>query len=600
MSGLLRLLTYVKPHWKLLVLVVLAMVASAFLEVSPAVLVRRIVDTALETKNVALAARLSTGFVAIAIGRAIVNYTQWYFSELVGQKVVYEIRQSIHDHLQELPPSYFSGMGTGQVMSRLTSDVEAVQDFLCWGALLLTQMVVTMTVVTGFLFRINWRLTLATLVTFPFMVRMVFWFDRNVRPAWKNVRERIGRLTENLQENISGIRVVKAFSREGHETTKFGSMNRAHYEANMERALIESKAQPVLDFLSGISPIVVLGYGGHLVLSGRMTVGDVMAFHVLIWSLIWPTRMLGWLVNYAEQALAASPRLFELLDSEPSIKNAPDPVILDRVKGHIVFRNVSFAFPGDTKETLHDINLEIFPGERVAIVGGTGSGKSTLMNLLPRFLDPTSGQIILDGIDLRHIDLKSLRSHMGVVLQDNFLFSATVRENIALGKANASTEDVEKAARLAQAMPFIEELPMGLETPVGERGIGLSGGQRQRIALARALLMDPRVLILDEATSSVDTETEYLIQEGLDEIMTGRTCLLIAKRLSTIRGADRIVIMDRGRIVQIGTHQDLLSQPGFYRNLFESQFAQEDVQRALSLEMDSSSQSTENASLEGV
>ncbi len=600
MSNLLRLLRYLKPHWIHIGLVILAMIASAFLEVSPAILVRRIVDTALEAKNVTLATKLAFGFVAIAMGRAVINYTQWYFSELVGQKVTYEIRQSVHDHLQELPPSYFSSMGTGQVMSRLTSDVEAVQNFVGWGALLLTQMVITMVVVSAFLFRMNWRLTLATLLTFPLMFRMVFWFDRNVRPAWKSVRERMGKLTEDLQENISGIRVVKAFSREQYEVTKFRASNSAHYEANMERAVIESKAQPVLDFLSGISPIVVLGYGGHLVLGGQMTVGDVMAFHVLIWSLIWPTRMLGWLVNHAEQALAASPRLFELLDSEPSIKNVPDPIILDHVKGHIVFRNVSFAFPGDSKEALQDISLEILPGERVAIVGGTGSGKSTLVNLLPRFLDPTSGEITLDGVDLRNIDLKSLRSHMGVVLQDNFLFSATVGENIALGKADAPTEDVRKAAGLAQAMPFIEELPKGLETPVGERGVGLSGGQKQRIALARALLMNPEVLILDEATSSVDTETEYLIQEGLEEVMADRTCVLIAKRLSTIRGADKIVIMDQGRIVEIGTHQELLSQPGFYRNLFESQFAHEDVPRALSLELAEVRRLSENGQAERV
>ncbi len=585
MSNLYRLLKYLKSHWPAIIVVILAMIAAAFLEVSPGLLIRRIIDVALETKDMALSFKLAMGFVVIAAAKAVVNFTQWYFSELLGQKVTYEIRQSIHDHLQELPPSYFPGMGTGQVMSRLTSDVEAVQNFVGWGALLLVQMLITMVVVAAFLFNMNWRLTLAALAVFPLMIRTVFWFDNNVRPAWKDVRERMGKLTETLQENVSGIRVVKAFSKESYETEKFGSKNRDHYDANMKRSEIESVAQPALSFLSSISPIVVLGYGGLLAVSGQMTVGEIMAFHTLIWSLIWPTRMLGWLVNHAEQALAAAPRLFELLDAKPAIKDVLNPRQLDKVEGHIQFHNVSFAFPGDTKEALHCINLEILPGERVAIVGTTGSGKSTLVNLLPRFLDPDTGFITLDGHDLREIELKSLRAHMAVVLQDNFLFSATVGENIALGNSQASEDEVKKAASLAQAWEFINELPTGLDTPVGERGIGLSGGQKQRIALARALLVNPEILILDEATSSVDTETEYLIQQALDEVMRNRTSIVIAKRLSTIRGADKIVIMEDGRIGQIGTHRELLAVPGFYRNLFESQFADEDVPKALSLEL---------------
>ncbi len=585
MSNLYRLLKYLKTHWPAIIVVILAMVAAALLEVSPGLLIRRIIDVALEAKDVALSAKLALGFVLIAAAKAVVNFAQWYFSELLGQKVTFEIRQSVHDHLQELPPSYFPGMGTGQVMSRLTSDVEAVQNFVGWGALLLVQMIITMAIVAVFLFNMNWRLTLATLAVFPLMIRTVFWFDNNVRPAWKDVRERMGKLTESLQENISGIRVVKAFSRESHEVGKFESKNRDHYDANMKRSQIESVAQPALNLLTSLSPIVVLGYGGLLALSNQMTVGEIVAFHTLIWSLIWPTRMLGWLVNHAEQALAAAPRLFELLDAKPAIRDIPHPLRLEQVKGHIQFHGVSFAFPGDTKEALHCVNLEIMPGERVAIVGTTGSGKSTLINLLPRFLDPDTGFITLDGHDLKEIELKSLRTHMAVVLQDNFLFSASVRENIALGNAEASREDVERAASLAQAQGFINELPKGLDTPVGERGIGLSGGQKQRIALARALLMNPEILILDEATSSVDTETEYLIQQALDEVMKNRTSIVIAKRLSTIRGADKIVIMEDGEIAQIGTHRELLAAPGFYRSLFESQFADEDVPKALSQEL---------------
>ena len=327
--------------------------------------------------------------------RGIVNYP------VVRGTMVREsshLRRSVHDHLQTLPPSYFSGMGTGQVMSRLTSDVESIQHFIGFGALFLVNMVIMFCTVATYLAIMDWRLTLMTCAGYPFLLRMVFWFDRNIRPAWKKVREVMGKLTETLQENIGGIRVVKAFAREPHQIDLFREKNMSHYKANLDRAAIEAKAQPVLDFLSGLSTISMLGYGAFLVMTGRITVGVLFAFYSLTWSMIWPIRMLGWLVNMAEQALAASPRLFELLDVVPAIKNKPGAIVLDEPEGHIVFEDVSFTFPGDTREALKDVNLEILPGETVAIVGGTGSGKSTLVNLIPRFLDPTSGRITLDGL----------------------------------------------------------------------------------------------------------------------------------------------------------------------------------------------------------
>jgi ATP-binding cassette subfamily B protein len=561
------------------------MFVASLLEISPAMLVRRVLDQALPKKDMGLVVTLCLWYIGVYALRGLTNYVQWYTSELMGQKVIYDLRRAIHNHLQTLPPSYFSGMGTGQVMSRLTSDVESIQNFIGFGALLLVNMVIMFFIVATYLATLDWRLTLMTCASYPFLLRMVFWFDRNIRPAWKKVREVTGKLTEMLQENVVGIRVVKAFAREPHQIELFRERNMSLYQANLDRAAIEAKAQPVLEFLSGLSTISMLGYGAFLVMSGRITVGVLFAFYSLTWSLIWPIRMLGWLVNMAEQALAAAPRLFELLDAVPSIANKPVAIVPDEIRGHIVFEDVSFTFPGDSREALKDVNLEILPGETVAIVGGTGSGKSTLVNLIPRFLDPTGGRITLDGVDLRDLDLKTLRKGIGLVLQDNFLFSATVRENIALGRPDAGDEEIEKAARLAQAAEFIEELPRRYETPVGERGIGLSGGQKQRIALARALLVDPKILILDEATSSVDTETEYLIQEGLMEVMRGRTSIVIAKRLSTVRGADKIVIMDQGRITKVGTHEELLAEEGFYRRLFESQFADEDVVKALEMEL---------------
>ena len=585
MSNLRRLLGYLKPHWLLLAIVALAMLASTVLEMSPAMLLRRIIDTAIPNGDLDLLSVLALGFVGVACVKGAVLYVQWYLSELIGQKVIFKIRQDVHDHLQTLPPSYFSTMGTGQVMARLTSDVDSVQNFIGWGALLLANMIAMALGVSAYLAYLNWRLMLASVLTFPLLFRTVLRFDKAIRPAWKHVRERMGELTETLQENITGIRVIKAFAHEPGEIEKFARKNFEHYSANMERANIEAKAQPMLDFLSDMSVVIMVGYGGYLVLTEQMSMGTLFAFYSLIWSLIYPVRMLGWLVNMAEQALAAAPRLFEILDQEPEIRDCASPIDLYEVEGHLVFENVSFSFPGDHRKTLDNIGFEILPGETVAIVGGTGSGKSTLANMIPRFVDPTSGRVILDGHDIKEVSLKSLRRNIGIVFQENFLFSATVRDNISLGKPDASLEEVMEAAKLAQAHSFIMEFPKGYDTELGERGVGLSGGQKQRVALARALLMNPKILILDEATSSVDTETESLIQENLNEVMEGRTSIVIAKRLSTIRGADKIVILSRGRIAQIGTHLELLAQPGFYRNLFESQFAEEDVGRALNIEL---------------
>ena len=595
MSDLTRLLGYLREHWIQVAIVVMAMIASTMLEMSPAVLLRNIVDIALPDQNLALLAKLSLSFIGVAVLKGVVLYVQWCTSELIGQKVIYQMRQDIHDHLQGLAPSYFSTMGTGQIMARLTSDIDSVQNFIGWGALFLINMVLMIVGMSSYLAYLNWRLMLATVVTFPFLFRTVFWFDKAIRPAWKNVREQMGKLTESLQENITGVRVVKAFAREPEEVKKFAEKNLGHYNANMERAEVEAKAQPFLELLTGISAVTMIGYGGYLVLSNQMTVGTLFAFYSLLWSLIWPVRMLGWLVNMAEQALAAAPRLFELLDIQPEIRDCASPVHLNEADGHIVFENVSFRFPDDNHTTLTGINLEILPGEKVAIVGGTGSGKSTLINLIPRFIDPAAGRITLDGHDLKQISLKSLRKNIGLVLQENFLFSATVRENISLGKPDAGLDEIIQAARLAQAHGFISEFPKGYDTPLGERGIGLSGGQKQRVALARALLTNPKILILDEATSSVDTQTEYLIQEGLNQVMEGRTAIIIAKRLSTIRGADKIVILKDGKVSQVGTHLELLSQPGFYKRLFESQFAEEDVELALNLELgNASGENTQN------
>ncbi len=561
------------PYKWLLLLVVVALAATTALEMLPPFLLRLVVDDVLGEGRMNLLYILVLGYAGVYLVRGVLLYIQWYTQEYVGQKVMFDFRRRLHDHLQNLSPNYFARIKTGQMMSRLTGDVESLQHFLGFGALLMFQMALFFVVVSIILLHLNWRLTLVTLATSPLLAITVFRFDRKLRPAWESVREYMARLTTTLQENISGVRVVKAFAREETESVKFSYRNREFFDRNMDRARVEANAQPLLEMLSGMCAVLLIWYGGREVVLERMTLGTLVAFQNYLWALIWPIRMMGRLVNMAARALAAAPRLFEILDMKPEVADAPGAVELRRITGHIVMEDVSFMFDDGTTEVLKDISLEVMPGETVAVVGGTGSGKSTFISLLARFHDPTQGVIRIDGYDLREVKLKSLRRQIGIVLQESFLFSTSLKENIAFGNPGATMEEIRHAARLAQVEQFIDDLPHGYETLVGERGVGLSGGQKQRVALARALLVDPQILILDEATASVDTETESQIQAALAEVMENRTTVVIAKRLSTVKSADKILVLEDGRIAQFGTHEELSEEEGVYQRIFASQLA---------------------------
>ncbi len=571
-----RLLRLLRSHWLTVLAAAGGMVIGTALDAVPPLLTRRIIDNGIAKGNLGLILTMIAAYIGIWVIRGVFNFSQWYYAELVGQKVTYDLRQKLHDHLQELSHSFYAKAQTGQLMSKLTGDVECIQNFLGWSALLLSNNVVILIAYTGILLSISWRLTLASLVTYPFLGYTVVRFDKRIRPAWEKVREQMGKLTTVLQENVSGVRVVKAFARENYEVNKFNAKNKEHLQGNLDRAEIEAQTNPTMELLSGLSIVLFLYFGGREVIASRLTLGDLFAFQMYLWMLIWPVRMLGWLINMMERALAAAPRLWEILDAKPEIADTAASADLTKMEGHIRFENVSFRFDDGNEDVLSEINLDIKPGETIAILGGTGSGKSTFINLIPRFYDPTAGRITIDGVDIRQISLASLRRQIGLVLQETFLFSASVGDNIAYGRPHASEEEVQAAASASQAAQFISKLPKGFRTRVGERGVGLSGGQKQRVALARALLMNPKILILDEATSSVDTETEFLIQEALDGIMKDRTTLIIAKRLSTVKGADRVVILDGGRIAEMGTHQELLAQGGIYKRLFDGQFAERD------------------------
>jgi ATP-binding cassette subfamily B protein len=574
---LFRLLKYAKPYTGLVVLAFVSMLATLGLGLLPPLLLRTMIDSAIPENSHSLLLLLVGSYLAINLGLGLANYGQWFSFELVGQRIARDLQQDMHDHLQRLHLEYFRRQKTGDIMSRVTEDISSVQEFLGWGFILLFSNALSITITLGVMLWIDWRLALVTFAAFPFMAYTVLRFDKRIRPIWKRVREELSSLTTVLQENISGVRTVKAFARESFEIEKFAARNQSFFKTNMERTEVEARTQPFIEFLSSISLVALVGYGGHQVVSGAVSAGTLVAFQGFIWNMIWPIRMLGMLLNMLEQALAAAPRLNEILDARAEIADHPEAKPAVPFQGQVEFKEVCFQFSDASEEVLQNISFRVEAGKSLAIVGGTGSGKSTLVGLIPRFFDPSQGAVMIDGVDIREYTLESLRRQVGIVLQDTVLFSASIKDNIAYGNPTADVEELLAPARLAQAHHFIASLPKGYDTPIGERGVGLSGGQKQRVALARALLMNPRILILDEATSSVDTHTEYLIQEGLSEVMQGRTSIIIAKRLSTIQQADYVLVLEGGRVVEAGVPEELIRHNGFFRRMHDSQqFGQED------------------------
>jgi ATP-binding cassette subfamily B protein len=509
--------------------------------------------------------------------KSLLNYLQWMVQQKVGQDVVRDIRDQLYSRLQILPVSFYKGMPTGQIMSRLTSDVEAVQEYLGWGFLIQLMAAMSFIGTSVILFMLDWQLTLMMYLPMIFLLFIVAAFDRRIGPAWESVREEMGKLTTLLQENISGVRVVKAFAREKLEATRFLRRNDLNRQRNLDRLRLEANAFPAMDLMVGLSFVLLAWFGAMRVINGNGTLGLFFAYQWYLWGIIWPMRFMGWLISMMRQALAAAPRLFEILDAPLTISDAPQAIPLPDITGRIVFEDVAFAFDDEPERmVLQGFNLQIQPGQTVAILGGTGSGKSLLVNLIGRFQDATQGRILIDGHDVRDVQMHSLREHIGIVPQEPFLFSATVAENIAYGHPDAAMEDIIHAAKMAQAHEFIGEMPGGYGTQIGERGVRLSGGQKQRLSLARAILVDPAIFILDEATSAVDTRTEHEIQRALSQVMRGRTSLIIAQRLSTVKHADRIVVLKDGIVAEEGTHAELLALGGEYTRIYKLQYQESD------------------------
>lgn len=563
-----RLTGFLAPYrWPLAASVVLAIAGQAAGLTIPW-LTGKVVDDALPGGDARQLALLVGLVVAFGVAKAVLMVGRRLISGRLALGVEWDLRDALYGRLLGLSFSFFDAHQTGQLMSRATVDLQNVRFFLGYGLIFLVQHVLTIAGVVVILLLVDWRLALVALAITPFLVAVAWRYSHVSHPVLKDVQQRIADMTTVAEEAIVGVNVVKAFAQEPALEDTFRARNESIFQQSLRAARQSALYLPLLSFLPLVAQGAVLLVGGHLVVNGDLNLGTFIAFNLYVLMLIFPLRMLGMWIGQIQRAAAAGERIFEVLDEPEDVREAPDAIPLPGGDGRITFEHVTFGYDA-ARPVLDDVDLEIEPGSVVAVVGRTGAGKTTLTALVPRFYDPGAGRVLLDGTDVRDVQLGSLRRSVGVVSQDPFLFSATVRENIAFGVPGATDEQVEAAARSAQAHEFIEQLPDGYETVIGERGITLSGGQRQRLAIARALVVDPRVLVLDDATASVDATTEAHIRRALREAMRGRTTLIVAHRLSTISLADEIVVLERGRIAARGTPDELRASSALYREIEE-------------------------------
>ncbi len=500
-----------------------------------------------------------------------INFGYRYTTQWLANQVAYDLRNQLYNHIQRLPFSYHDYTASGQLISRVIEDVRSMTNFTGSGLFELTRVMILMVGIIIILFASQPLLAVVALIPLIPLVLLNTTFGKRIGKMFLSVDQALGELSSRLQENVNGVQVVRAFAREKFEVERFENANRLLFTNQIRVVQEMARTMPTSTLLVGISTLLILWFGGNMVLTKQITLGELVAFNSYVLLLSGPAQQLSWLINAAGESSAGLERTFEVLDHKPDIRSPGNPVVPTNMRGEVTFENVSFRYRYEKVNALHDIQLSIKPNQIVALVGPTGSGKTSLINLIPRFYDVTKGAVKIDGWDVRELDLKTLRSQIGIVLQTSLLFSSTIAENIAYGRPDASMDDIIAAAKAAQAHDFIMELSKGYETVVGERGITLSGGQRQRVAIARAILMNPRILILDDLTSSVDTQTEHLIQEALKNLMEGRTTFVIAQRLTTVRRADLIVVLDQGRIVEQGAHDELLTRDGLYRDIYNLQ-----------------------------
>ncbi len=566
---------YIKKYkLRICISLLMALVASALSMVSPYAS-GIIVDKVIKQGQKDILLPLAAIIVGTVAAKAVIRFTYQINFEIVSQGAYMSIRENMYRKLQELDFRFFDTTRTGDIMARMTGDMDTVRHFIAWVIYMAFENAVIFIFAVSLLFTISWQFTLVMLMVVPFLAWAAIRLAHEVGPTFSAIRQQFSRLNSVVQENISGNRVIKAFATEKIEIDKFDRENEAYRQKNMDSANVWSKYLPIIDTLAGTLSLTIIIIGGVLVINDQLSIGELVTFNSIIWALGNPMRMCGWLVNDIQRFNASAVKIREYLDTETSISN-PEKPDEKEIRGFVEFKNVSFAY--EDEEILKNVSLKANPGQTIAIIGPTGSGKSTLVNLICRFYDCNEGEVLIDNVNVRDMELRSLRAKISVAMQDVFLFSDTIEGNIAYGVPDAPYESVKWAAGIADADKFITNLPEGYDTIIGERGVGLSGGQRQRIALARAILKDPSILILDDTTSSVDMETEFEIHKTLRSFYNNKTTFIIAHRIASVKNADKIIVLNGGQIIEQGTHEELLNQKGYYYNVYLTQFGDFDAE----------------------
>ena len=575
MKTLLRVAPYFKKYRLLLIAGYVAVIGNAFFNLAVPSLIGIAVDEGVVKQDIQTLVVTSILIVVASALRGLCAFGQNYLGESAAQGGSYQLRRALYEHVQQLSFSFHDQAQTGDLLTRSMSDVEQLKNFTGRGMLMIFNLLLLVVGVSVALITMNWKLAVLSLFILPLLYWRASWFSRSIRPMYRAIQDQVAVVATLVQDNAAGARVVKAFGQEQREIEQFDRQNENLYQRYYDATRLQSFNTPLLNFIANGATIVLLWVGGLLVITNQLTIGELVAFYAYLLQIVGPVRQGGFLMSMASRAAASSERIIEVLDTPIDVSSPPDAIELTTMGGEVAFDHVTCEYhPG--RAVLEDVSFKVEPGHTVALVGATGSGKTTVANLIPRFYDVSSGRVLIDGIDVREVNLNSLRRQIGIVMQETTLFSGTIRENIAFGKAGATDDEIDWAAHSARADEFIRRLPKGYETLVGERGVSLSGGQKQRVAIARALLMDPKILILDEFTSAVDAATERLIRAALVELMRNRTTFVIAHRLSTVRAADMILVLQRGRLVDCGTHEELLESSSVYREIHASQLAEPD------------------------